>query len=641
MNLVFLDYETFWSQTHDIKKCGGPIRYVLHPDTEIQSCAVKINTEPTVVYFGDEIKRAFAEIDWKNAMAIGHNMAGFDAFIHAWRFGINPKAWGCTQALARPIYSKTCGTSLKAVAEALGVGHKLSLEATNTKGKRLADFTPEEIEAMREYNGVDTDLCAAIFHKLAKIAGMKELKTIDYTIRMATQPKFVTDIKLLQETLEKVDAEKIAVLNDIALRFDIDGCDDEDRQEQVKKLLGSAPKFAKILEDLGVEVPMKMSKKTKKMSPALAKTDQPLLDLLEHPDERVAAVVSARLDVKSTILQTRMQAFIDNTVGGRYLPMPLHYCGADTTGRWSGYIYNPQNMPRINPKKPKHSDALRNSLMAPPGYKIVVADQSGIELRVNHFLWKVQSSMDLYAKDALADLYKAFGAELYNIAVEEVNKDQRQLSKVAQLGLGYQAGAATFQRVAKIMGGVDLTFEESKRVVDSWRRTYFSIVEGWASCGASIPSIYMGREEAIDPWGFCTTFKNGIRLPSGRTILYPSLHQEVIQEVDNYGNEKSRKVWTYGSGRHRAFLSPGKVCENLVQAISRDIINDNVIEYLEQTGRMPSLLVHDEAVYVVKEDDAEQALADLQAIMRTSPKWWPEIVLWSEGDCGDRYGEAK
>lgn len=628
MKLIFLDFESYWSSTWDIKKAGGPIRYVMNKKTEIQSCAVKIGKGETVVYFGDEIKEAFDDIDWSDAMAIGHNMSGFDSMILAWRYGVNPKAWGCTMAMARPVYAKTVGVSLRKVAEALDVGVKLSLEATNTKGKYLADFSPEEIEGMREYNKVDTDLCALIFEKLYPLIGNKELKTIDATIRMLTEPKFVVDKELLTDTLVAVDIEKMEVLNNIADNFEIFG---EDRTDQVKKLLASAPKFSKILTDLGIPVPMKVSPRTGKECPALAKTDQGMLDLLDHEDEQVQALASARMDVKSTILQTRMQSFLNNSIGGR-LPMPLHYAGADTTGRWSGFLFNPQNLPRINPSKPKHSDALRKSLGVPKGKIVIVADQSGIELRVNHYLWKVESSMDLYAQDALADLYKAFAAEMYNIPMEEVDKSKRQLAKIAQLGLGYGAGAKTFERIAKMMGGIELTPEEAKEVVDKWRKAYKNIVQGWKKFDVCIPYMESGDYQPIDPWGFCTTEKHSVRLPSGRLIRYPHLRQ-----IDSEG----RKQYYYGEGRHKSSLYAGKGVENLVQAISRDIINDNMLEFKKVTGINPSLLVHDEIVCVVDEKNADDILATLQGIMRTSPSWWPDLVLWSEGDKAYTYGDAK
>jgi len=156
---IVLDFETFWSQTHSLTKIH-PVEYVMHPETEIQSVAIKVSNDEPFVLFGEKAIQNWVDAtDFSDAMLIGHNMSGFDAMICAWRFGIKPKAWGCTLAMARALgFAKTVGGSLKKVAAALHVGEKLELEATNTKGKKLADFSEEEIEAMTAYNIVDTEL---------------------------------------------------------------------------------------------------------------------------------------------------------------------------------------------------------------------------------------------------------------------------------------------------------------------------------------------------------------------------------------------------------------------------------------------------------------------------------------------------
>lgn len=297
----------------------------------------------------------------------------------------------------------------------------------------------------------------------------------------------------------------------------------------------------------------------------------------------------------------------------------------------SGWGYNPQNLPRVSGKA---SDCLRHSLRAPDGCKIVVSDLSGIELRVNHFLWRVPSSMALYqASPDKADLYKDFASALYGVSVEEVSKAQRQIGKIAHLGLGFSAGAVTFVRIAKMMGGVDITLEESRNIVARWRKSYKEIQAGWKQCVQALGAAMVGASLEVDPWGHCKTAQNKIMLPSGRFIHYPALRQE-------YDEERGTS-WLYGEGRHRTFLSGGKVCENLVQAIARDIIAEQALEIHKQTGYRPSLMVHDELVYIVPEDKAEQHLETVNTIMRTPPAWWPELVLWSEGDIADTYGAAK
>ena len=86
---------------------SSPIEYVMHPDTEIISVAIKINNDATLVYFGEEIAPALRAIDWSQSIAVGHNMAGFDALILSYKYGVNPKLWACTAAMARPFNTKT------------------------------------------------------------------------------------------------------------------------------------------------------------------------------------------------------------------------------------------------------------------------------------------------------------------------------------------------------------------------------------------------------------------------------------------------------------------------------------------------------------------------------------------------------
>jgi DNA polymerase III epsilon subunit-like protein len=638
---VFLDFESFWSTDHTMSKMS-PIEYVMSPKTEIISVAIKVGDYPTDVIFGeDKIRHALNKLDWSNKMAIGHNMSGFDSMILKWRFGIQPAMWGCTAAMARPKYAKTTGVSLKALAKEFGIGAKLELEATNTKGKYLKDFTPEELDAMSEYNKVDTELCAALFKRMVKGFLKDELVLIHLTTQMLVNPQFVLDKGLLEAALSVERANKHKALLDLAKLIregqsdiEIEWSDEEAVAEFVRSEMASAPRFAKLLESCGVEVPMKPSPTDPtKQVPALAKTDEGFLKLQDHPNPLVASAARTRLSVKSTILEPRLEAFLraGAACGGK-LPVPLKYCGADTTGRWSGEHHNMQNLPRIG-SKPKTSDALRNSLKAPKGHKVVVADLSGIELRVNHFLWKVQSSMDLYKSDAEADLYRAFAAARYGITPEEVTKDQRQLAKVAQLGLGFGAGAATFRKVAKLMGGLDLSDEDAEAVTTAWRATYHDIVQGWRRCHDALPDILQGTSKLIDPWGMCETELGAIRLPSGRRIYYPALRTE----VDTNG----KKEWWYGEGRHKARIYAGKITENCVQALARDVIAGNAIDFWRATRFEPVLMVHDELVYVVPETDAQGALDELQKIMRTPPKWWPELVTWSEGDIADSYGAAK
>lgn len=636
MNVVTVDFETFWSQTHTLSKMN-PIAYVMHPETEIISLAIKINDAPTKVYFGEvDVAAALAAHDWSDTMVVGHNMSAFDSMLLAWRFGVTPKVWACTLAMARPIHAKTCGLSLGALVKHYGIGEKNNTALVNTKGKHLCDFTAQELRDMRAYNRDDTEQCYALFNILRQHYSASELWQIDATIRMLVEPKFLLNRRALETALGAEIERKHNGLVAMAKTLYGDDYDESDTLvEDVRSRLASAPKFSQILKSQGVDVPMKVSPTNPdKMIPALSKTDEAFIALQDHENEIVALAAATRLDAKSTILQTRIESFIatGKALRGK-LPIPLHYCGADTTGRWSGFIYNPQNLPRIDPTKPKLSDALRTSMAAPAGYAVVVADLSGIELRVNHFLWKVPSSMSLYlASPGDADLYRDFASKLYGKKPDDVEKSERQMGKVCQLGLGFGAGAGAFRRVAKTMGGVDLSEAEAKNTTYRWRDEYPEIVDGWRTCHESLHYIAQGDKILVDPWGMVHTERNALVLPSGRKIRYPALRTEA---------NEGKVEWVYGSGRHRARIYAGKIDENIVQGLARDIVAQNAYDVYKRTKHRPVLMVHDELVYVVPEAQAHDLLATVNEIMRTPPTWWPELITWSAGDVARTYGDAK
>lgn len=637
---VVIDYETFWSTDHSLTKMN-PIDYVMHDETEIISAAIKHGEDLTQVFFGEQnIRKAFSLIDWSDKIVISHNNEGFDSMISAWRFGIRPKMWGCTLAMARPIHAKQAGGRLKALAAHYGLQAKGSLEETKTKGKHLKDFTQQEIAAMREYNRTDTDICHALFYKLLPLTSKDEMRLIDMTIRMLVEPQFGVDQDLLRRVLAEERQRKRDALLLLAAQLAVDGLDNDEIEENVRAQLASSNKFAAFLEARGIAAPTKISPTTGKETYALAKTDEEFIALKDHSDPVVAAAARARLDVKSTLLETRIEAFLaaSSAAGGR-LPVTLKYYGADTTGRWSGWGYNPQNLPRVSGKP---SDCLRNSLHAPKGFKVIVADLSGIELRVNMFLWKVPYAVELFnASPDKADLYKALAAELFNKPVDQVEKNERQMGKALHLGCGFGLGTPSkFVTVCKTMTGLEITPEDAKKYIDGYRAAHPEIVQGWRSCHAALPKIYLQSDnttihrpnDTIDPWGLCHTTNGGIITPRG-IIRYPNLRQEI--------NDEGKKEWSYGEGRHKARIYAGKVTENIVQHLARSVIAGNAIEFKKRFGLNPALMVHDELVYVVQEGHAAEALAGLQEIMRTPPVWWPELVVWSEGDIADTYGEAK
>jgi DNA polymerase len=174
---------------------------------------------------------------------------------------------------------------------------------------------------------------------------------------------------------------------------------------------------------------------------------------------------------------------------------------------------------------------------------------------------------------------------------------------------------------------------EAQKVTYAWRDEYAPIAEGWKTCHAALTDIANGVERPIDPWELCWTGKDYIKLPSGRKIWYPGLHQET--------GDNGKSEWWYGEGRNRARIYAGKVDENIVQALARDVMADVIDKLHRRYAYKPALLVHDEIVLVVPEQDASEARARLDAAMREETHWWPDLIKWSESDIATTYGAAK
>jgi len=152
MEIVTLDYESFFDNECTLSKLSA-LEYINHPKFEVQSVSVKVGEHYTDVLWGEaQIRRAFSKFNWNQYALLAHNNSGFDCYISAYIFGIKPKLWLDTAAMARPIHAKTCGVSLKALSEfyadelrALGINPvKDNTALMNTKGRRYEEFTAEE-----------------------------------------------------------------------------------------------------------------------------------------------------------------------------------------------------------------------------------------------------------------------------------------------------------------------------------------------------------------------------------------------------------------------------------------------------------------------------------------------------------------
>jgi DNA polymerase I-like protein with 3'-5' exonuclease and polymerase domains len=600
--MVVIDFETFYSKEIGFSKQTTE-QYIRDPQFQIIGCAVKRGDEETVWMSFDsfiEYKKALAPYIEGNII-VAHN-AMFDVAILAWRLGLNPAFIIDTLSMARPHFGTHVGGSLKALAQHFELGVK-GTEVESALGKRLEDFTPEQLALYGEYCKNDVELTYKLVKRLYKMTPPQELKLIDLTLRMFVYPKLVLDEQILETHLNNVRADKQALM------------------EQVEFGVGdvmSNNKFAEVLTNLGVSPPMKISARTGKETYAFGKTDKNFTALLEHPNPKVQAAVSARLGVKSSIEETRTEAFLSMARRGA-MPVPLNYAGAVTTLRWSGADkVNLQNLPR--------GGNLRKAIKAPDGFVIVACDSSNIELRVNHTLAGQQETIE--ALRSGEDLYCQFASMLYDRHITKADKDERFIGKVAHLGLGYGMSWRKFKDTVRLLSkGKEISDEEAERIVNLWRSTYYMIPLLWKSADQLLAASATNNEYSI---GFISAGDRMIHTPPKNQIYYPNLRMGDggwVYDTKKFKNVEPVKV--YG----------GKVVENICQHLARNIIAEQWIKIAE---RYPVVMqVHDEIVAIVPEAEAEEATKWMVEIMSTSPDWWPDIPLAAEASYGKSYGDAK
>jgi len=605
MNILTIDFETYYSREFSLTKVTTE-EYVRSPQFEAIGVAVQINDGEPKWFSGDaeSLHQFLTQYDWGNSLALAHN-APFDGAILKWVFGISPKGWLDTLSMGRALHGTEVGGSLKVLAQHYELGAK-GTEVENALGLRRQDFSPEQLQRYGEYCKNDVALTYALFNAMATNFPPTELRLIDLTVRMFTDPVLQLDKNMLVDHLLREKQRKDELLEN----FDKDD-------------LMSNIKFAIILEGYGVSPPMKVSPATGKQTLAFSKTDEEFKALLEHPNTQVQALVAARLGTKSTIEETRTARFIGIAERGA-LPVPLRYYAAHT-GRWGGDDkLNLQNLPRNSP--------LKKAIIAPDGYMMIDSDSSQIEART--LAWLAEQNDLVEAFDRGEDVYKIMASAIYGKDVSEITKDERFVGKTTILGCGYGMGAAKFQLQLKNFR-VQIELEEAKRIINTYRTTYPKITELWKSAASSLKAILQNQQTTLGRDGVLKIEgSDGILLPNGLYLRYPNLR--LVE------NEEGKSELVYNTKKGKAIIPTriygGKVIENVCQALARIIIGDQMLMVAKKYRVV--MTVHDAIACVVPTEQVETAQEYVEMCMRTRPDWGMELPLNCESGNGVSYGDC-
>lgn len=604
MDILTIDFETYYSQTFSLSKLTTE-EYIRDPQFETIGVAVKRNDEPAEWFSGTkaQTKRWLDKWDWDNSVAVAHN-AMFDMAILNWEFDIRPKRIADTLSMLRAVDGPDAGNSLAFAAARHKVGIK-GTEVLNALGKRRIYFSHDELERYGEYCCNDADLTYALFVKLMNGFPASELRLIDLTLRMFTEPVLMLDGASLKTHLSDVQTRKARLLNKALVD---------------KTQIMSNPKLAELLTMLGVVPPTKVSPKTGKEAFAFAKTDEAFKVLLEHENPIVQAVVAARLGVKSTIEESRTERFIDIANRGP-LPVPLRYYGAHT-GRWSGEDkINLQNLPR--------GSALKKAVLAPEGYTFIDCDSSQIEART--LAWLAGQDDLVAAFDAGEDVYKIMASSIYGVDEKDVTDAQRFVGKTTILGAGYGMGAAKFRAQLKTFNVV-LSVEECERIIFIYRATYPKIPLLWKQAQQALLHMLQNQEA---PLGLDGVLKvegwDGIVLPNSLRLKYRNLR---------WAQTDGKREIVYDTNKGRAVIPTriygGKLIENVCQALARIIIGEQMLMVARRLRVV--MTVHDAVGALAPTEHKNEARAFVEACMRMRPKWATALPLNCESKIGASYG---
>jgi DNA polymerase bacteriophage-type len=686
---LYLDTETF--SECDLFKAGTHA-YAEHPSAEIAVAQWAIDdAEPTVEDLTGRQPPSDTLLDHllnDEIEIVAHNSA-FDRTLlrHCWGIDVPGERWRDTMVKA---LTHGLPGGLEKIGTVLGLGAD---HAKDKRGKELIQLFckprpknhklrratrethPAEWAEFLEYSRQDIVAMRAIDRKLPSWnyrPGHPEL-TLWHLDQRVNDRGFAVDTDLAHAAIAAVKDAQAGLKEQIT--------------EATDGVLTSASRrdqlLVYILAEHGVSLPdMKADTLRRRM-------EDP-----ELPDA-VKLLLGIRLEATKTST-SKYNALVRAVSADGRLRNTMQFAGAQRTARWAGRLFQPQNMPRPDMEADEidlgitalkagcaeilgdvmrlTANAVRGCIVAPPGRKLVVADLSNIEGRgLAHLAserWKLKAFAE-FDQGKGADLYKLAYARSFNVKAEDVDKKQRQIGKVQELGLGYEGGVSAFLTFAAVYQ-MDLNeladavwATAGKEALDNgtgmlqWvkkqKRSTFGLSDqvyvacevlkrAWRDAHPNTEALWRaardGVTKAIERPG--ETFSIGehlrarvdgawlrIRLPSGRYLCYTQPQVDDKGQISYMGVDQYTRQWkrvkTYG----------GKLIENCTQAFARDIMAANM-QAIDDAGYQIVLSVHDELLTETPQDDDYNPEA-LSALLSTVPPWAAGIPLAAAGFEATRY----
>lgn len=547
---------------------------------------------------------------------------------------LNPQSWYCTAVqaaeLALPLSLADVGSVLGLERQKMTEGKELikyfcvPCKPTKSNGNCTRNRPCHDInkwETFKKYCMRDVDVERQIADKL-KMYPISDEEHRLYVLDQIINDRGVLVDSELAEQAVKLNSIQTAVAVEQA--YMITGLENPNSVTQLKQWL----------KEKGVEIES-LSKKSVK-------------SLADETDGDVSEMLKLRLLMAKTSVK-KYEAVIRSVCSDNRVHGMMRFCGANRTGRWSGNILQPQNLPQnhlpdltlardivkdgdfemldmmFGNVPNVLSELIRTVLIPKPNHRFIVADFSAIEARVLAWIAGEQWRIDTFKNGD--DIYCASASKMFKVPVEKhgVNGELRQKGKISELACGYGGSVGAL----KNMGAVEMGVQENELqgLINDWRNANPHIVRFWYEVGnAAMKAI---KEKTTVPLGkLVFAYERGIlfiRLPSGRRLSYikPRIGTNRFGgDSITYMGINSAKKWD------RLETFGGKLTENIVQGTARDLLANALIN-AANAGYDTVFHVHDEIICEVP--NGYGSVDELCKLMCIKPEWADGLPLNADG----------
>jgi DNA polymerase len=619
---IAIDFETYYDTQLTVKKMGvweylsqTPEIYLV---TAYDGNGTKLATQPS-------------SFDWSlihERLVVSHN-ANFDSQVFrvlqsrgVIPAGVCPAEWNCTANLAA--YLGAPRGLDGASHQLLGVEHSKDIRK-KMRGKHWDTLPSDLKEAVIQYALRDAELCWKIWNENCSKWPETERYFSLLTLKMCAEGVYL-DSWHLEEAREIVFYQK------------------EDAREGIPWTPPlSMAIFRQHCEALGIKPPR-----------SLAMTDEECDAWMEMYRGKYPWVEAMRNYRRCNMLDKKIDKMLSRQRADGRMPYELKYWGSHT-GRDSGSGgVNMQNLPHGE----LYGADLRAAIIAPQGKRLVIADLEQIEARILLTLVKDKDQLALIRTGMSPYEAHCRATMGFSGPVLDKKDPMYRLAKARVLALGYGAGWRKFvvmaylpmylgKDAAKVFASPVSTadvaafaeylhsYEKDKPTIEKWKTRNEELEREWTNAWLIVREFRSTNYRITAFWKYLDTavresvgHEYGVQLPSGRILRYEKVKAGKDGELTA---ELCR-----GDKRVRTKIYGGRICENIVQAIARDIFKDACLRVSIATYQI-IMRVHDELVCEIPAENAQIYADDIKSLMGISPPWLPNCPVSAEAKVTERY----